>query len=240
MKVLIVDDEKLALSRLKRILNEEGISNITACNNPIDAIKESTKTKFDVAYLDISMPTMSGLELANTILEMNPNIFIIFQTAFDKYALEAYKSGGLDYLLKPISNESVKKSLEKIQKFINNSHSSNIQSAKNILAKRGAKIYMINIEDIYYIKADLDEVIIRTKQTDAYVRRKMQDMQELLKEKNFFRIHRSIIVNVDKIRSMKSIEQSKLEISFIDIDDIVTSSKDGAKEFREYIEQRAF
>jgi len=240
MKVLIVDDEKLALSRLKRILNEEGISNITACNNPIDAIKESTKTKFDIAFLDISMPTMSGLELANTILEMNSNIFIVFQTAFDKYAFEAYQTGGLDYLLKPISNESVKKSLEKIQKFINNSNSSSIQSAKNILAKRGAKIYMINIEDIYYIKADLDEVIIRTKQTDAYVRRKMQDMQELLKEKNFFRIHRSIIVNVDKIRSMKSIEQSKLEISFIDIDDIVTSSKDGAKEFREYIEQRAF
>jgi len=243
MKVLIVDDEKLALSRLNRILNEEGITNITACNNPIDAIKESTKTKFDVAYLDISMPTMSGLELANTILEMNPNIFIIFQTAFDKYALEAYQAGGLDYLLKPISNESIKKSLEKVQKFMSNSNTSNTLTSKvtrKILAKRGAKIYMIDIDDIYYIKADLDEVIIRTKDTDAYVRKKMQDMQELLKEKNFFRVHRSFIVNVDKIKSMKSIEQSKLEISFIDIDDIVTSSKDGAKEFREYIEQRSF
>ena len=240
MKVLIVDDEKLALSRLKRILNEEGISNITACNNPIDAIKESTKTKFDVAYLDISMPTMSGLELANTILEMNPNIFIIFQTAFDKYALEAYQAGGLDYLLKPISNESIKKSLEKVQKFMSNSNTLTSKVTRKILAKRGAKIYMIDIDDIYYIKADLDEVIIRTKDTDAYVRKKMQDMQELLKEKNFFRVHRSFIVNVDTIKSMKSIEQSKLEISFIDIDDIVTSSKDGAKEFREYIEQRSF
>ena len=97
---------------------------------------------------------------------------------------------------------------------------------------------MIDIDDIYYIKADLDEVIIRTSQTDAYVRKKMQDMQELLKEKNFFRVHRSYIVNVDKIKSMKSVEQSKLEISFISIDDIVTSSKDGAKEFREYLEKR--
>ena len=243
MKVLIVDDEKLALSRLKRILNEEGVSNIVACNNPIDAIKEATKSKFDVAFLDISMPTMSGLELANTILEMNPNIFIVFQTAFDEHALEAYNAGGLDYLLKPISNESIKKSLEKIKKFMNISNTSDtptIKSSKKIVAKRGSKIYMIDIDDIYYIKADLDEVIIRTKETDAYVRKKMQDMQELLKDKNFFRVHRSYIVNVDKIKSMKSVEQSKLEISFVDIDDIVTSSKDGAKEFREYIEERTF
>ena len=151
MKVLIVDDEKLALSRLKRILNEEGISNITACNNPIDAIKESTKAKFDVAFLDISMPTMSGLELANTILEMNPNIFIVFQTAFDEYALEAYQAGGLDYLLKPISNESIRKSLEKIEKFMNNSLSPKIETVKKIVAKRGSKIYMIDLDDIYYI-----------------------------------------------------------------------------------------
>ncbi len=118
MKVLIVDDEKLALSRLQRILNEEGIKDITQCNNPIDAIKEASKAKFDVAFLDISMPTMSGLELANTILDINPNTFIIFQTAFEEYALEAFQSGGLDYLLKPISNEAVKKSLERLQKYL--------------------------------------------------------------------------------------------------------------------------
>lgn len=109
MNVLIVDDEKLALSRLKRILNEEGIINIIEYNNPVDAIKELSKTKFDIAFLDISMPTISGLELANTILSINPNTFIIFQTAYEEYALEAFQSGGLDYLLKPISNESIKK-----------------------------------------------------------------------------------------------------------------------------------
>lgn len=239
MKTLIVDDEKLALSRLKRILTEEGISDITECNNPIDAIKEFSKAKFDVAFLDISMPTMTGLELANTIININPNIFIIFQTAFAEYALEAFQSGGLDYLLKPISNESIKKSLEKLEKYIKNNSLKENNTSKKIIAKRGSKIYMIDLDDIYYIKADLDEVIIKIKETDAYVRKKMQDMQELLKDKNFFRVHRSYIVNVDKIKSMQSIEQSKLEISFVNIDDVVTSSKDGAKEFREFIEKRS-
>ena len=153
MKVLIVDDEKLALSRLQRILNEEGVNDIVACNNPIDAIKEFGKIKFDVAFLDISMPTMTGLELANTILEMNPNVFIIFQTAFDNHALEAFKSGGLDYLLKPISNESIKKSLEKIAKFMTNSEFIENEDSTKILAKRGSKIYMIEVDDIYYKKA---------------------------------------------------------------------------------------
>ncbi len=238
MNVLIVDDEKLALSRLKRILNEEGITNIIEYNNPVDAIKELSKTKFDIAFLDISMPTISGLELANTILSINPNTFIIFQTAYEEYALEAFQSGGLDYLLKPISNESIKKALEKIKKYIQKTNINTQSNSKKLIAKRGSKIYMIDIDDIYYIKADLDEVIIKIKETDAYVRKKMQDIQKLLEGKNFFRIHRSYIVNVDKIKSMQSIEQSKLEISFKGIDDIITSSKDGAKEFREYLEEK--
>lgn len=172
MKVLIVDDEKLALSRLNRILTEEGISSIVECNNPIDAIKELSKTKFDIAFLDISMPTMTGLELANTILDVNPNTFIIFQTAFEEYALEAFKSGGIDYLLKPISNESVKNALQKIEKYIQNIDNDKKETSKKIIAKRGSKIYMIDIDDIYYVKADLDEVIIKIKETDAYVRKK--------------------------------------------------------------------
>ena len=234
MKILIVDDEKLALVRLKRLLNEEGVSDIVECNNPIDAIKEVSKQKFDLAFLDISMPTMTGLELANTILDISPHTFIIFQTAYQEHALEAFQSGGVDYLLKPISNESIKKSLEKIEKYM----IKEIDNTKKVMAKRGNKLYLTNIDDIYYIKADLDEVIIRTKETDAYLRKKIGDMESLLKGKNFFRIHRSCIVNVDKIKSMQSIEQSKLEISFIGIDEIVTSSKDGAKEFREYLEKK--
>tara|TARA_B100001063_G_scaffold31573_1_gene24688 strand:- start:13463 stop:14176 length:714 start_codon:yes stop_codon:yes gene_type:complete len=235
LKTLIVDDEKLALSRLKRLLEEEGVTDISECNNPIDAIKLVSKEKFDIAFLDISMPNMSGLELANTIRDINPNTFIIFQTAYSEHALEAFQSGGVDYLLKPISNESIKKALEKIEKFM---VKEDIDSSKRIMAKRGSKLYLIDIDDIFYIKADLDEVIIKIKNTDAYVRKKIGDMEKLLKGKNFFRIHRSCIVNVDKIKSMQSMEQSKLEISFEGIDDVVTSSKDGAKEFREYLEKR--
>jgi two-component system, LytTR family, response regulator len=232
---MIVDDESLALSRLKRLLNENGIEDITAFDNPIEALKEVTKTKFDAVFLDISMPNITGLELADSIIQLEPKTFIIFQTAYNEFALEAYKSGGMGYLVKPIESNDIKNILEKIRNF----KSSADEQSKKILGKRGDKLYLIDINDIYYIKADLDEVIVKIKETDAYVRRKIGDLETLLSGKNFFRVHRSYIVNVDKIKSMRSVEQSKLEISFEGIAEIITSSKEGAKDFREYIERRS-
>ena len=232
---MIVDDESLALSRLKRLLNENGVEDITAFDNPIEALKEITKTKFDVVFLDISMPNITGLELADSIIQLEPKTFIIFQTAYSEFALEAYKSGGMGYLVKPIESNDIKNILEKIRNF----KSSADEQSKKILGKRGDKLYLIDINDIYYIKADLDEVIVKIKETDAYVRRKIGDLETLLSGKNFFRVHRSYIVNVDKIKSMKSVEQSKLQISFEGIAEIITSSKEGAKDFREYIERRS-
>ena len=231
---MIVDDESLALSRLKRLLNENGIEDITAFDNPIEALKEVTKTKFDAVFLDISMPNITGLELADSIIQLEPKTFIIFQTAYSEFALDAYKSGGMAYLMKPIESNDIKNILEKIRNFKTSS-----EESKKILGKRGDKLYLIDINDIYYIKADLDEVIVKIKETDAYVRRKIGDLETLLNGKNFFRVHRSYIVNVDKIKSMRSIDQSKLEISFEGIAEIVTSSKEGAKDFREYIERRS-
>ena len=232
---MIVDDESLALSRLKRLLNENGIEDITAFDNPIEALKEVTKTKFDAVFLDITMPNITGLELADSIIQLEPKTFIIFQTAYSEFALEAYKSGGMGYLIKPIESNDIKNILEKVRNFKNSLN----EESKKILGKRGDKLYLIDISDIYYIKADLDEVIVKIKETDAYVRRKIGDLEILLNGKNFFRVHRSYIVNVDKIKSMRSIDQSKLEISFEGIAEIVTSSKEGAKDFREYIERRS-
>ena len=232
---MIVDDEKLALSRLQRLLNENGIEDIAAFNNPVDALKEITKTKFDAVFLDISMPNISGFELADSIIALEPKTFIVFQTAYEEYALEAFKKGGIGYLVKPIESEAIKSILEKINMF----KADSLDESKKILGKRGDKLYLIDLNDIYYIKADLDEVIIKIKEADAYVRRKIGDLETLLSGKNFFRIHRSYIVNVDKIKSMKSVEQSKLQIYFDGIAEVITSSKEGAKEFREYLERRS-
>jgi len=236
MKILIVDDESLAISRLTRLLNSLNYVNITSFTEPLKALHDLTKNKYDIVFLDIQMPTISGLELANKILEIEPNTFIVFQTAYEQFALDAFKNGGVDYILKPTTKENVQKSLQTVNRYIQIDQNND----KKIIGKSGDSIYPIELDDIYYIKADLDEIIIKIKETQCYVRKKIGEMDSFLKQKNFFRIHRSIIVNVDKIRSMTTIEQSKLEISFKDIEDIVVSSKDGAKEFREYLDRRSF
>jgi two-component system LytT family response regulator len=235
MKILIVDDEQLASSRVQRLLEELGFEDITVFNDAIEASNHIQKEKYDLVFLDIQMPGITGLELANKILELEPDTFIVFQTAYEHYAIEAFKSGGVDYILKPTTFESIEGAINKVQKFIATNKQ---EQTKKLMGKRGNKIYLIELNDIYYIKADLDEVIIRIKEADFYVRKKIGHMERLLKGKNFFRIHRSIIVNVDKISSMQSGDQSKLQISFDGIDESVTSSKEGAKEFREYLDRR--
>ncbi len=235
MKTLIVDDEKLASARIQRLLEVQGVEDITVINDPLEAYKQATKTKFDLIFLDISMPELSGLELANKILELEPSSYIVFQTAYEEYAIEAFQAGGLGYLLKPVDEEAIKQTLQKVKSYLEKK----TPTSKKLLGKSGGTLYLINLDDIFYIKADLDEVIVRIKQTDVYVRKKIGELDSLLKNKNFFRVHRSYIVNVDKIESMDSVEQSKLEITFKGIDEIVTTSKDGAKEFREYLERNS-
>lgn len=235
MNILVVDDEKISTSRLKRLLEEQGYTEITIFNNPSDVIAHIETVKYDVAFLDIQMPTITGLELANQILALEPQMFIIFQTAFEEFAIEAFKVGGLDYILKPTTSKSIQNALSKVQRYQDSNLNNN---TKKIMGKKGNKIYLIELKEIFYIKADLDEVIVKIENTELYVKKKIGDMNTLLKNENFFRIHRSIIVNTDKIKSMQSVEQSKLEISFHGIEDIVTSSKDGAKEFREYLEKK--
>ena len=225
MKVLIVDDESLALARLKRVLNDNNIFDVVQFSDPLEAIKEISKTKFDAAFLDISMPNFSGLELAELILNIEPKTFIVFQTAYEEYALDAFKKGGMGYLLKPVEDIELKKTLQKISLY----KEEKVNSSKKVLGKVSDKIYLVEI----------DEIIIRTKDNFVYAKKKIGDLEETLKDKNFFRVHRSYIVNVDKIKSIKSVEQSKLEIYFSGIDEFIVSSKDGAKEFREYLDKKS-
>jgi len=235
MRVLAVDDETLGLSRLERLLQESGATEVVALKNPLEALELCRTEKFDVAFLDISMPEMSGLDLAQKILDSEPSTFIFFQTAFSEHALDAYAVGGLGYIMKPYEKSDIEKALQKVKQYQKEETSS-----KKLLGKLGERIYLINPEEIYYVKANLDEVIVNTsKHESVYVKKKISDMESILTAENFFKIHRSIIINVSKIRSMETVEQSKLQIKFDGIDDVVTSSKDGAKAFREYLERHS-
>jgi len=226
MKILLVDDEALALARLKRMLNTLGYDEIMEVDNAQSALELVKEKHFDLAFLDINMPGTNGLELGYELRYHQENLAIIFQTAYDEHALKAFDIGAIGYLVKPFSIEQLQASIERVE----------VESKKTddlrIMSKAGDNYYLLKPEEIYYIKADLSEVMIRTQKGFSYYAQKISDLEKKLLKYDFIRIHRSYLLNINKIKEIETIEQSKLRFSLQDIADEVESSKDGAKAFR--------
>ncbi|QOP40392.1 LytR/AlgR family response regulator transcription factor [Sulfurimonas marina] len=226
MKILIVDDEELARKRLLRMLNTLGYEDISDVDNAEDALKLCSEVAFDLVFLDINMPKTNGLELGYELKYMNQNIAIIYQSAYDEHALKAYDIGAVGYLVKPFSIEQLKSNIERVKSLATTERTV-------FMSKTGENYLLLKPEEIYYIKADLSEVTIRSASGFSYLGEKISDIQKKLAGYNFFRIHRSYLINVDEIKNITTIEQSKLRFSFKHCNDEIESSKDGAKAFRE-------
>jgi two-component system, LytTR family, response regulator len=227
MKILLVDDEDLARARLLRMLGAIGHTDVTQVSNASQAMEAVKNTHFDVVFLDINMPQTSGIELGYELKYLNNSLAVIFQTAYEEHALKAFDIGAVAYLVKPYSIEQVKQSLERI--VLAKEEAKELR----ILSKTGENYLLLQAHEIFYIKADLCEVILRSAKGFSYYAQKISDLEQKLLAHNFVRIHRSYLINIDQIKEIETIEQSKLRFSFKNCSDTIESSKDGAKAFRE-------
>lgn len=225
MNFLIVDDESLAISRLTRLLTSLGHSSITAASNGAEAIELASQQKFDIALLDISMSQMDGIELGYALRYQHEDLAIIYQTAYDHHALKAFDVGAVDYLLKPYTAETLERAIARVT--INN-----VPKELRLISKAGENHYLLSPQDLYYIKADLTEVMFRSTEGFSYYPKKISDVEALLEPHGFLRIHRSYLVNLNRVKEMETIDQSRISFSFEGIKETVESSKDGAKQFR--------
>jgi len=227
VKILIVDDEALARARLLRMLNTLGLDDVTEVSSADEAIQALKASKFDLAFLDINMPQVSGLELGYELRYIDANVAIVFQTAYDEHALKAFDIGAVGYLVKPYSIEQLKQVVERL----------NTPKAKEeelrIMSKNGENYLLLKPQEIYYVKADLSEVMLRSAKGFSYYAQKISDIEKKLEAYNFVKIHRSYLINIDEIKHIETIEQSKLRFSFKNSADQIESSKDGAKAFSE-------
>lgn len=227
MKILLVDDEPLALSRLQRLLGSLGYTEITTATSGIEALKIATKTQFDLVFLDISMAEMDGIELGYALRYKDENLAIIYQTAHENHALKAFDVGAIDYLLKPYSLESLKRSIARAT-----SKMAESKEELRFISKAGSNHYLLKPEDIYYIKADLTEVIFRSDKGFSYYPKKISDLEALFAPYGFLRVHRSYLINLNHIKEMETIDQSRISFTFEGIKESIESSKEGAKHFR--------
>lgn len=227
MKILIVDDEELARSRLLRMLGTLGHEDIDMAQNAPEATELCHEKRYDLIFLDINMPRVSGIELGHELKYISPDSAIIFQTAYEEHALKAFDIGAVAYLVKPYSIDQLKTALERIK--VAKAQDKDLR----ILSKFGDSYLLLKPEEIHYIKADLSEVMIRSAKGFSYYAQKISDLNDKLEPFGFVRIHRSYLININEIKEIETIEQSKLRFSFKNNSDNIESSKDGAKAFRE-------
>lgn len=201
-KVIIIDDEPLARSLVKRHLAKHAeFEIIDECGDGFEASKSIIKNNPDLIFLDIQMPRISGFELLE-ILENPPAV--IFTTAFDEFALKAFESNAIDYLLKPFSSERFDKAINKFLTM----HPDQVQLKKllnevlpqqtdhdRIVVKNGADIRIVPIADILYFEAMDDYVKIFTQNGMFMKKQTLSFFEKQLEDKGFVRIHRSILLN---------------------------------------------
>jgi len=217
MNVLIVDDEPLARAGMRLLLDEESaITSVTEARNGAEAVELVRARRPDLLLLDVQMPQMDGFGVLKALgAEQMPPV--IFVTAHDKYAIQAFEVNAIDYLLKPVTRERFQQALTRVRERVNiqgldNRH---VQSLLQQLAappkylarvalRSAGKISFVNIEDVLYVQAAENYVQLHLKASRHLLHVPIATLEESLDPQMFLRIHRSLIVNVRHIQELET------------------------------------
>ena len=213
IKIIIVEDEKPARDLIRAYLEGyPGVEIIGEFENGFDGLKAINEMKPDAIFLDVQMPKLNGFEMLE-VLEHTPDV--IFTTAYDKYAISAFEQNAVDYLLKPFSKERLIESLRKLEFRVANRPTGNDiekirlhfaesdEKIHRVVIKKSGKIIVISTDDIHYLEAQDDYVMLYHTEGKALKQQTMKFYEENLPEKDFVRIHRSYIVSVSEINKIE-------------------------------------
>jgi two-component system LytT family response regulator len=212
LKAIIVDDEHSAIKSLQWEIENfcSGIEVLDSFTNPLEAISAINKEKPDCVFLDIEMPEMDGFQLLKQL--RHRDFDLIITTAFDNYAIKAFKESAIDYLLKPVDTDDLLKSVEKI---IRNKQKSELglelkKVLKNIIPKDddlkisfplSGKTIFIKPSEIVYCKADgnYSKIYLKNGKKEM-ISKKLKEIEEMIHHSRFYRVHNSYLVNLDYIK----------------------------------------
>jgi len=204
IKAIIVDDEPLALDVLETYIEKmPELSLVAKCENAIEANEAIKNNEVDLMFLDIQMPQITGVEFLKSL--NNPPA-VIFTTAYPDYAVEGFELNAVDYLLKPISLDRFMKAVNKVTEKISNKATENSGTVEMegdfFFVKADKKLIKVDFEDIIYIEGLKDYVIIRQETGRVITLQTMKSLEKKLPESTFKRVHRSYIVNINKINAV--------------------------------------
>lgn len=228
LKALIIDDEYPARQELRYALgNIDSIEIVGEAANAQEALALIKALDYQVLFLDISMPGMSGLELGATIQELPNRPYIIFVTAFDEFALSAFDVNAIDYILKPIEPKRLKKAIDKVMKLTRESKGASEESLRSnegqdahaavtgpeykerglikidrIPAEIQGKTILVSESDIFFAYTEQDNIYIKTFNEKLFTRFTLKELEARLNPQIFFRTHRCYLVNLNKVKEI--------------------------------------
>ena len=216
IRTLIVDDEPLARRRLRAFLRPEGDVEIAGeCGNGAEAVAAIRQHKPELVFLDVQMPGMDGFEVLRA-LEPNERPLIVFVTAHDQYAVQAFEERALDYLLKPFAKRRFEDTMARVRERIERPESDDARDRvsnllctlgprTHLLVKTGTHSVLLQIARIERLEAEGDYVRIHSGRDTYLTRQTMNRIEAQLGAARFVRVHRSTIVNVEYIKEIHSL-----------------------------------
>lgn len=212
LKVIIVDDEQPARDELSNLLSAQtDIEIVAQCGNALEAIPAIHRLQPDVVFLDIQMPRISGLELV-AMLDPDTLPYIVFVTAFDEYAIQAFEQHAFDYLLKPIDRPRLEKTLERLRK--GHTVRQNLQpltgaQLKHIPCHGLNRIFLLRLEEVEYLSSELSGIHVVGSGQSGYTQLTLKTLEE---KTPFVRCHRQYMVNADKLREIQLLDNGAAEV----------------------------
>lgn len=207
LRVAIVDDEELARTVIREYLRDvDDVEIVAECANGFDAVKAVTELKPDLLLLDVQMPKLTGFEVVELVGRDQP---VVFVTAYDAYALQAFEVHAVDYLLKPFERDRLLEALNRARARIGKQDASGAartvaaearpRPLERVLIRDGAKVHIIPVGRIDYIQAQDDYVAIRSEGRTHLKEQPLAELEGLLDLLRFVRIHRSYILNLERL-----------------------------------------
>ncbi|HEX7116139.1 MAG TPA: LytTR family DNA-binding domain-containing protein [Steroidobacter sp.] len=236
MKLLIVDDEAPARDRLRRLLAEiEGCEVLAEAETGEEALARCGELKPDVVLLDVRMPGLTGIQVARHIDTLEDPPAVIFTTAYDQYAVEAFETEAVGYLLKPVRKEKLAHALRHAarispSRLVKLAESARIEHRREqICARLGDQLRLIPIQDIYYFLADQKYVTVRHKGGESLIDESLKSLSEEFAA-DFVRIHRNALVAERQISAVERTESGQYIVRVRECGDVLDVSRRHASE----------
>lgn len=218
MRVLIVDDEPVAGSLLASIIKEVAGVTTDVATSGQEALEKAAINEYQAVFLDIDMPEMNGLELAHILTKEYEHLSLVFATAHPGYALEAFELYSVDYILKPYDEERIKKTVRRLA-----DKTSTSQPEEVIPIKTKEQMLFLKPDHILHVESRGNENIIMTLRRNYVTREDIHTLDVRLQPYNFFRCHRSYLVNLKHIKEI--IPSGRTYEIILDTDDKIPLSR---------------